>query len=231
MKWLLLTSAIALSTPAMGQECIDVEISLVADVSSSMTSREQQIQRQGYMEAFRDPDVIMAITEGFCGAIAVSFMEFADEPKTVVDWHIIQTDEDAEAFAQAIQEAPPTIPRIGTTGIARAMDHAAQSLLNNGISGDKLVLDLSADGPDNVSSNTAHVRDKYTKPSAENGWTEITINGLPVLGGIHYGMTPEVFQEYFATQVIGGPGHFLEPAKGVHDISRAFRRKLIQEIG
>ncbi len=227
----LLLSSIALTSPAAAQECLDVEIALVADISSSMNDQEKEIQRAGYVQAFRDPDVIMAIMEGYCGRIAVSYIEFGTEPHMVVDWHLISTDEDAEAFAQAIEAAPPTYDRIGTTGLANAMDFAAQSLLNNPFKADKLVLDISSDGIDNVTSNAAHVRDKYTKATPENGWAEVTINGMPILGGVHYGMTSDGFQEYFATQVIGGPGHFMEPAKGVHDIARAFRRKLVQEIG
>ena len=138
----------------------------------------------------------------------------------------------SSAFAAALEQAPPTEPERNLTGIAIAMEYAAQSILDNGVSGERLVIDISADGPDNVSKNAAEIRDKYTKPTAENGWNEIVINGLPVLvGGAYYNMTPAQFQEYFATNVIGGRGAFMEPAKGVEDISRALLRKLIREIG
>ncbi|WP_422383254.1 DUF1194 domain-containing protein [Roseibium album] len=225
-----------LTSPALAEECarsqVDAEISLVADVSTSMDVRERGVQRTGYAAAFRDPSVLHAIMDGYCGAIAVNLIEFGTEPHVVVDWHIIATDEDAETFARAIEAAKPTNDRIGTTGLAKAIEFAAKSILENNLSGERLVVDASSDGPDNVTSNVSDVRDKYTQPTAENNWTEIVINGLPILGGLTpHGMNAEEFQEYFFRNVIGGPGCFLEAARDADDIARAFRKKLIAEIG
>lgn len=228
----LLFATTLLASPALAEPCLDVELAFVADVSGSMSAPEKKMQREGYFNAFHSGDLIQAIAGSYCGAIAVTYIEFANEPVTLVDWQIIATDEDARAFGLAVRDTPNDKIATGITGIAKAIEHAAESMLNNGLEAERLVIDVSADGPDNVTLNVAEIRDKYANATEDNGWREITINGLPVLGGgAYYGLTPAEFQEYFADNVIGGPGAFMEPAKGVDDIGRALLRKIIREIG
>ena len=66
-----------------------------------MDSDEQQLQRDGYVKAFRHPEVIRAITEGPRGRIAVTFFEWAgtEYHSVVAPWTIIASRKDAEAFA------------------------------------------------------------------------------------------------------------------------------------
>ena len=54
---------------------VDLELILAVDVSRSMDSDEQQLQRDGYVAAIRHPDVIAAIRRGFHGKIALSYVE------------------------------------------------------------------------------------------------------------------------------------------------------------
>src|SRR5262245_38752772 len=70
---------------------VDLELILAVDVSRSMDTDEQQLQRDGYVAAIRHPEVVAAIGQGLHGKIALSYIEWAgiDTQFTVVDWRII----------------------------------------------------------------------------------------------------------------------------------------------
>ncbi|MEL6920932.1 MAG: DUF1194 domain-containing protein [Pseudomonadota bacterium] len=85
--------AVALSgalagSPARANEQVDVELVLAVDVSGSMSRHELQIQREGYVAAFRSREVIDAVESGLIGAIAVTYVEWArdDLQRNVVPW-------------------------------------------------------------------------------------------------------------------------------------------------
>ena len=61
--------------PALAQTVVDLELVIAVDVSLSMDLDEQRLQRDGYIMAFRDPEVHKAITSGPNGRIAVTYME------------------------------------------------------------------------------------------------------------------------------------------------------------
>ena len=66
-----------LGAPALTMD-VDLELVLAADVSSSMNSNELRLQRNGYVEAFTDADVINALFSGPTGRVAVSYTEWAE---------------------------------------------------------------------------------------------------------------------------------------------------------
>ena len=70
---------------------VDLELVLAVDVSLSMDTDEQRLQREGYVAAFRDPAVHRAIASGAGGRIAVTYIEWAGEhaQETVVPWTLI----------------------------------------------------------------------------------------------------------------------------------------------
>ena len=63
--------------PAGGKGKVDLELVLAVDVSLSMDADEQQLQRDGYVAAFRDPGILSAIKSGPNGRIAVTYLEWA----------------------------------------------------------------------------------------------------------------------------------------------------------
>lgn len=233
----------ALPAPALAQECITAEIVLLADVSASMKDYEKKIQRDGYAAAFRDGLVLDAILGGYCGAVAVQYVEYGTFPRIVADWHVIASDEDAEAFSQSIETADPiNAADIGTlTGMARAIRFAGKSLEDNGIDAERSVIDVSADGGDNVENvclrNVMSLnvleqeRDRLTTPTAENGWREITINALPVIAGGDppVGTCGMDLSDYMEKFVRGGPGSFVMPAKSIEALPLIVRDKIARE--
>src|SRR4051794_24154094 len=73
----LLLSTLAVSSRAAHSEGMEVDLALVlaVDVSYSMDPDEQELQRQGFVEAFRSAVVHDAIRRGALGRIAVVYME------------------------------------------------------------------------------------------------------------------------------------------------------------
>ena len=72
MKVLLLSLVICLFSVATtnAQEFVDVELVIAVDVSGSMSNREHELQRRGFLDAFSSPALIKAITSGPRGRIA-----------------------------------------------------------------------------------------------------------------------------------------------------------------
>ncbi len=68
---------------------VDLELILAVDVSGSISPDELELERNGYVAAFRDPGLIAAIADGELGGIAVTYFEWAgptepDRPGAVV---------------------------------------------------------------------------------------------------------------------------------------------------
>ncbi len=62
---------------ARAQTEVDLALVLAVDISYSMDVEEQALQREGFAEAFRSPQVHDAIRRGMLGRIAVSYVEWA----------------------------------------------------------------------------------------------------------------------------------------------------------
>jgi hypothetical protein len=221
---------------ASDPRAVDLELVLAVDVSRSMDYEEQLVQRDGYVAAFRDPSVIGALTGGYHGRAAVTYMEWAGEPTQyqTVDWMLIETTDDAAAFAAAMEAAP--IEAYRGTSISGALQAAAWLISNNQYDGIRRVIDISGDGSNRDGIAVEPVRDTLVA----NG---IIINGLPLMlrpsggygggfGGGGFGGFSEVgdLESYYRDHVIGGQGSFVLPVHSVDELPASIRQKLILEI-
>jgi len=217
---------IAMHGPAGAETPVDLELALGIDVSRSVDLEEARLQRQGYIRAFRDPEVIRAIKSGMLGRIAVGYYEWAGfgHAKVVIGWTLIDSEASAHAFATALEGDPPLSAR--RTSISEAIDFAAPWFENNGFQGTRRVVDISGDGPNNWGDLVTNARDRAIAAG-------VTINGLPILndGRASYSRynIPNL-DLYYRDCVIGGPGAFFVVADNFADFARAVRRKLILEI-
>lgn len=206
---------------------VDLVLAIGVDVSRSVDYEEGQLQRQGYIQAFRDPDVVAAIQTGMLGRIAVGYFEWAgDGLATVVrGWTLIENAADARAFADSLTESSPMPMR--RTSISGAIDFAVPWLDSNDFEATRKVIDISGDGPNNSGGLVNEARDRAVAAG-------ITINGLPIMdkGNGFYGRRFNIpnLDLYYGDCVIGGPGAFLVVAEDFQDFARAVRRKLILEI-
>jgi hypothetical protein len=219
MRVLLVLPFLAL--PASAQE-VDLELVLLADASGSITQAEIEFQRQGYASAITDPAVLAVIANTLTGSIAVTYVEWAANQATVVDWTIIDGPEAAQGFAAALL-APPR-QAYGRNAIGAALIEGQRLIERNTITGLRRVIDFSGDSVNNYGAPpTAIARDQVVAAG-------ITINGLPILCPTCTGRAGVNLEQAYADQIIGGPGAFVVTADGRDSFSAAVRRKLILEI-
>lgn len=205
---------------------VDLELVLAVDVSLSMDSYEQEMQLQGYVDAFRDPKIISAIKRGPRKKIAVIFVEWGgvEFQNIKVPWTLIDNASSAHAFAEALGQRRLTA--LPLTSISTALLFSSNLFDDNGFESDRQVIDVSGDGPNNHGLAVTDARDAVVD-------RDITINGLPVM--LRIGQAPGFFDLenldiYYEDCVIGGPGAFIVPVHDEKNFANAIRRKLIREI-
>ncbi len=215
----------ARAVPAADVE-VDLELVLAVDVSLSMDSFEQRLQLQGYVDAFRDPEVLRAIDTGEHKKIAVIFVEWGgmEFQNVKVPWTLVDGVESANKFAELLSRRRLTA--LPLTSISTALLFSAALFEDNGFKGTRRVIDVSGDGPNNQGIVVTKARDEVARRG-------ITINGLPVM--LRVGQAPGFFDlekldVYYEDCVIGGPGAFIVPVHEEKNFARAIRRKLIREI-
>jgi len=200
------------------RETVDLELILMADGSGSIDDAEFILQRMGYVRALRHPSIIGAIRSGRLGRIALTYVEWSGPMLHVpiVPWTTIQTKEDIEAFAARLESHPRELYG-GGTALGNAILYGMESLKTNAYDAPRQVIDISGDGPDRNGLDATVGRDQAVAAG-------MTINGLPILDG-----WPGL-DRFFYDKVIGGPGAFVESARGFKDVYYAIRRKMVREI-
>jgi len=206
---------------------VDLELVLAVDVSLSMDSDEQKLQRNGYVAAFRDRAIHKAIQSGPNGRIAVTYLEWAGAgiQAVVVPWRIIETPDDAIKFADELEAQ--TIPRAVMTSISAALDVSRMLFGKSPVKGLRKVVDVSGDGPNNSGGPVEGARDKLVADG-------IVVNGLAIqikrgVGAYSYFDLADL-DRYYADCVIGGPGSFVLSIKKKSEFATAIRQKLLLEI-
>ncbi|MBQ0824574.1 DUF1194 domain-containing protein [Microvirga terrae] len=203
---------------------VDVALVLAVDVSRSMDPDEQELQRQGFIEAFRSPQVHDAIRNGMLGRIIVTYFEWSgvDYQNVIVPWTIIDSPETALKFADGLHDNP--IGRLRRTSISGAIDFGAKLLEQTGVEPVRRVIDISGDGPNSSGRGVAAARDEAVAKG-------ITINGLPIMLKRPSGFGDmENLDLYYKGCVIGGEGAFLVPVRERQQFADAIRTKIIREI-
>ncbi len=214
------------SPTTAAERAVDLELVLAADISESMDIEEAALQRHGFAQAIRSPEVIAAIRSGRLGRIAVAYIEWAGDgyQNTLVDWTEVGDENSAAAFAEAVEWSTP---RTATwTSISTAIRYAARSFQGNGFRGERRIIDISGDGPNNKGAYVVDARDRAVADG-------IVINGLPIVNDrpnpYGYPVLPNL-DLYYEDCVIGGPGSFIVTADGFKDFARAIRIKMVLEI-
>ncbi|MCT7375240.1 DUF1194 domain-containing protein [Chelativorans salis] len=223
----LLFGALVALVPACAhaQEAVDVELALGVDVSLSMSPAEMSIQREGYAAALTHETVIQAIEAGMHGRIAIAYFEWAGDfsHRVVVPWTVIASAEDAALVSERLNVNPPTSAR--RTSISGAIHFAADLFAESGFRGERRILDISGDGPNNQGPPVTEARDRLVAAG-------ITINGLPLMtnDGLTTAYDVEDLDIYYRECVIGGPGAFMIPVNEWSHFPEAVRRKLVIEL-
>ena len=202
---------------------VDLALVLAVDISNSMDPEEQQLQRDGFVEAFRSAAVHKAIQSGALGRIAVTYMQWAgtDTQEVVVPWTVIDGRDSAVAFAEQLARSP--LRRGPYTSISGAIHLSLQLLGESGVNAMRQVIDVSGDGVNNHGPVVTRARDA----AVERG---VTINGLPIMLKKPIDEDVPHLDRYYKDCVIGGTGAFMVPVREPEQFVSAIKTKVILEI-
>jgi len=217
-----------LAWPAAAQDRkqVDLALAMAIDISGSIDPDEAHLQREGYVQAFRDPVIVKAILGGSNGRIAVAYYEWSDAwvQRILIDWTLLDSEAAIEAFASRLAAAPISIAR--RTSISGAIRYAIPLFGRSPYEAERKVLDISGDGSNNDGALVTDMRYEALKE-------RIVINGLPIMNDRPnpFGFPSETdLDKYYLACVTGGPRSFVEVARNFEDFPRAVRKKLLQEV-
>jgi hypothetical protein len=208
---------LALPAAAQDKKQVDLALAMAIDISGSIDPDEAHLQREGYVQAFRDPVVVKAILGGNNGRIAVAYYEWSDAwvQRILIDWTLLDSEAAIEAFASRLAAAPISIAR--RTSISGAIRYAIPLFGRSPYEAERKVLDISGDGSNNDGRPVTEARDAAVAAG-------ITINGLPIVE-VEPGL-----EAYYRDNVIGGPDAFVVVAKDTGSFGEAVLRKLLVEV-
>ena len=224
----LIALMLLLAGPAVAQDKKEVDLALVLaiDISGSIDPDEAKLQREGYVQAFRDPAIVKAILSGSHGRIAVAYFEWSDAwvQRLLIDWMLLDSESAIASFATRLANAPISIAR--RTSISGAIRYAIPLFGRMPFDAERKVLDISGDGSNNDGGLVTDIRYEALKE-------RIVINGLPIMNDRPnpFGFPSETdLDRYYLHCVTGGPRSFVEVAHNFEDFPRAVRKKLLQEV-
>lgn len=212
--------AVAPLTAANAATIVDVELSLLIDVSGSVDNSEFNLQRQGYVDAFNSStihDLITSTANGRLGQIAVNVIYWsgASQQAEAVGWTVIDSAAAASSFASTLAGAARTSN--GNTAPGSAINYAVNSINGNDITGTSTVIDVSGDGERNEGANTAAARDAAIA------------GGVTRINGIAIGGTS--LKNWYEDNIMGGTDAFVLQATSFDTFGEAIYKKLYHEIG
>jgi hypothetical protein len=204
---------------------IDLALVLAVDASRSMDPDERELQRQGYVEAFRSPMLHRAIQRGVLGQVAVTYIDWSDasDQRIVVPWTLIRQPDEALNFAERL--AGMSMQRVlGSTSISGAIDFSRRLLMASPFAATRKVIDISGDGANNRGRPVTEARDEAIAQG-------ITINGLALMLKRPEGpFEIHNVDDYYRDCVIGGLGAFMMAVREGRDFAEAIKAKIIREI-
>lgn len=204
---------------------VDVELVLAVDISYSMDTDEQRLQRDGYAAALTSREFMQALREGIHGRIALTYFEWANsyDQRIILPWRLIDGPESAGAVAAEI--AKVSLQRASRTSISGALMRGQQLFEESPFRGLRRVIDVSGDGANNNGLIVTEARDEVVGKG-------IVINGLPIMIKRPNSWTMDItnLDFYYEDCVIGGPGAFVIPIKSLEQFATAIRTKLVLEV-
>ena len=207
----LAASSAAMAVPA------DLDLVLVIDISGSVDAAEYNLQMDGYEAAFEQASVQTAIANSANG-INVNVVFFASSAAEWSNsWQLLTTAAEAQAFADTLGSFARPGGVGSSTGIGNGISLADSLLDGLAEAATRQIIDVSGDGTNNTGTAPATARDA----AVSSGYV---INGLPILTDV------PTLGTYYADNVIGGTGAFVQAAADFGDFEAAVSRKIRREI-
>lgn len=213
---------LAFCTSANAATFVDIELSLLVDVSGSIDENEFNLQKQGYVDVFSDGSLFNNfISKGKEGKIAVNYIYWSSSTRQqqAVGWTLIDSVQASQDFANAIDAA--NRPFRGGTSPGSAINFATPLFSSNQFDGERQVIDVSGDGRGRV-FNTANARDNALDA------------GIDAINGIVIGDSSSL-KAFYENNVIGGVNAdgtpaFVVEANTFADFGSAIDQKIKAEI-
>ncbi|RLJ59466.1 putative secreted protein [Litoreibacter meonggei] len=217
-KYLSTAAVILATSTAANAVPVDLELSLLVDVSGSVNTSEFNLQRDGYVNAFNNSALFNdAISKGAIGSIAVNLVYWSTTAVESVAWTLIDSVASSQAFASAISAVSrPSLG--GSTGIGNAIAFADPLFDGNGFEATRNVMDVSGDGGNNTGTLPGTASAAFCGSAGDNA-----INGITI--GTDAGVVAE-----YANNVVCGTGSFAIAATSFDTFGAAINKKLIAEI-
>ena len=194
---------------------------LALDVSSSVDAQEDTLQRQGLAAALVAPEVQAAFFAADA-VVALAVFEWSGRynQEIILDWTMIDSPEALRRASAAVAGSRRSYNEF-PTAMGYALGFGA-GMLSRGPACLRSTIDMAGDGENNEGFGPALAY-------AEFPFDEITVNGLVVANAADF-QTEATLTNFYAREVLHGPGAFLIVADGFGDYARAMRAKLVREL-
>lgn len=230
---LFLSGMILVMDPAASGERRPVDASIVTavDVSGSIDGYAERLELEGLAEALEHPAFIHAIEQGRVKSIGFAVFTWSSQNDFVLiePWQRIATSEQARAVAarlrdlrrsarlrhHSFQGKRPWRTSLGTD-VSAALEMGARLLRDAPFGSDRQLLNIFANGVDNVGEPPDAARDTAVAAG-------ITVNGMILRD------QPAV-ADYFRARVQGGPGAFVMTVEHTDDLVDAVLAKFMLEL-
>lgn len=195
---------------------VSLELQLLIDVSSSVNSREYNLQLGGYQSAFTN--LAPRFGAGGFGDVAVNTVLWsgANQQQVAIPWFLISDSRSAIKFANTI--AALSRPFANKTAPGSAINFAVPLFANNQFEGKRWVIDVSGDGRQNQGDSTFQARDRALAMRVT------AINGLPIL------TDERNLLSWYQANLVGGRDAFAIAANDFTEFGTAIEQKLAREI-
>lgn len=211
------------SAPARAEHnCANVALVFSIDASTSISEEEYLLQILGIASALRSAEVLDILDQAGKVAMAAVVWSSTGLPRTETPWVLITSAEEADLFASNLQRLPR--PMRGDTGLASGLLAALQKFESLAVCSVRRIINVSGDGEETVAirrpreSPMPHqVRDLAETQGVE-------INALAI-------GDDEELARYYEENIITGPDAFVKKVNSFKEISAAFQRKIIREVG
>ncbi|MEM9853031.1 MAG: DUF1194 domain-containing protein [Pseudomonadota bacterium] len=207
-------------------------LALGLDVSSSVDSDEYRLQLEGLAAALTAPEIAARLLEQTEAPVNLYVYEWSGPgiQRTILPWTAVTSAAILRAAAAQIAAHERNV--LGdsvdqSTAINPAIAHGREAIAERATCWERTI-DISGDGRHNTGGDP---REEWPALAL----AAITVNGLVIgvdspRGGDIRQLEIGELSSYYNSQVIFGPGAFVETALGFADFERAMRRKLLREL-
>lgn len=228
---------------------VETALVLSVDVSVSIDDYEFDLQKQGYLEALNDPEVLDIVSFQRCVSIGVvlwsgssiqaypltkisSFEEFSKLKNSIENWRL-------QNMLLRLVHTDNSYIVSNFTNISAGLNRSIEMLKD--YKADNKVIDVSGDGYDDRDIGVDLSQSNLEKARQRAISHSIEINGLPIEDMDYYDISSEEslsvlvshghfsLSDYYEKDVIT-PYGFVETAQSFYDFGESLKRKIRREL-